>query len=150
MIRFWYTFRIPSPPLYMTSRARAILGWIPTILVAAFNTFAGISKFMTFPAGSDADIFSTNVGMKPIIHQLGVLELAIVVLFVVPRTSTVGFILMVGYMGGVLAANLTHGYTGFGDTIGIYITFAFLIWSAYFRNPELLSRLLKRQVPDKI
>ena len=76
---------------------------------------------------------------------LGILELFIVLLFVVPRTSTVGFVLMVGYMGGALATNLTHGFSNM-DAIPIYVSFLLLAVSAWFRNPELVSRLLKRPV----
>lgn len=75
----------------MQTRAGLIIGWICALLVAAFNLFAAIMKFVPVTPGSPGDIFATEVGMKGLEYQLGVLELIIVVLFVIPRTSTVGF-----------------------------------------------------------
>lgn len=48
-------------------------------------------------------------------------------------------------IGGALATNLTHGFSNM-EALPIYITFLLLMISAYFRNPELLSRLLKKPV----
>ena len=50
-----------------------------------------------------------------------------------------GFVLMVGYLGGVLATLLTHGQ----DPTMIYVAFVLLTISGYFRNPELLGRVKK-------
>ena len=81
-----------------------------------------------------------SMGMTPnFVYTLGVMELVIAVLFLIPRTSTVGFVLMVGYFGGVLATLLTHGQ----DATFIYIVLALLTVSGYFRNPELLQRIRK-------
>ena len=133
----------------MRKRVGLIIGWICALLVAMFNLFAAVTKFMTFAPGSPADQFAEKVGMKGLEHPLGVLELIIVALFLFPRTSTVGFVLMIGYMGGVLATILTHGF-GTMDVIPIYISFGLLMISAYFRNPELLSRLLKKPLTDRM
>lgn len=128
----------------MKLRPLPIIGWISTILVAAFNMFAGVMKFVPVAPGSDAEIMGTKLGVMGIEHALGVLELIIVALFLIPRTSTVGFVLMIGYMGGALATNLTHGFSNM-EAMPIYITFILLTVSAYVRNPELLSRLLGRK-----
>ncbi len=131
----------------MKTRIGPIVGWICAILVAAFNTFAGIMKFMPVTPGSDADVMMAKLGMTPsMMAPFGVLELAIVILFLVPRTSTVGFVLMIGYLGGALATNLTHGFTNM-EALPIYILFVLLMISAWFRNPELVARLLKRPMP---
>lgn len=125
----------------MFSRSGTIIGWICTLLVAAFNTFAAVMKlFVPIEPGSAAEIMGQRLGTIGLERGLGVLELIIVVLYVWPRTSTVGFVLLVGYMGGSLATNLTHGFTHM-EALPIYITFAVMTLGAYFRNPELLTRL---------
>lgn len=116
--------------------------WVSTLLIAALHAFAGIMKFMpvTDPA---QQAMMASMGMTPNLdHALGVLELTILVLFLIPRTSTVGFVLMVGYMGGVLATMLTHGL----DASFIYVIFAVLTLSGYLRNPELSARLLGKKI----
>ena len=128
----------------MTSRLTSIIGWISIFLVAAFNIFAGIMKFMPVAPGSESEAMMAKLGITSTLdHALGVLELSIVVLFLIPRTSTVGFILLVGYMGGALATNLTHGLTNM-DALPIYITFFFMIVIGWIRHPELTSRLRGR------
>lgn len=130
----------------MQCRFSSIFGWICTILVAAFNIFAGIMKFMPVAPGSESEAMMQKLGISVTLdHALGILELAIVVLFLVPRTSTVGFVLLTSYMGGALATNLTHGLTNM-DALPIYITFLCLMISASVRNPELLSRLKKGSI----
>ena len=116
----------------------SITGWTCAILVSALNLFAGIMKFVPVETGSPQDLMMQQMGMTGgLIHVLGVIEIASVILFLIPRTSTVGFVLMVGYMGGVLATLLTHAQ----DATMIYVALALLTVSAYFRNPELLGRL---------
>lgn len=122
-------------------KAGSIIGWTCTILVAAFNLFAAIMKFVPQAPGSDGAVMMEKLGLTlQMEHALGILEFIIIALFVIPRTSTVGFVLMIGYMGGALATNLTHGFTNM-EALPIYITFVLLTLSAYFRNPELLSRI---------
>lgn len=125
----------------MQLRVSSIIGWVCVLLVAAFNTFAGVMKLLPIEPDPAAVEMMAKLGLTTnMMVPLGVLELAIVVLYVVPRTSTVGFVLMVGYLGGSLATNLTHGFTHM-EALPIYILFALLTLGAWFRNPELTARL---------
>lgn len=124
----------------MQSRVGTIIGWTCAILVAAFSLFAAVMKFVPVVPGSPADEIGTRLGTHGFEYPLGVLEIIIIVLFLIPRTMTVGFVLMIGYMGGALATNLTHGFTH-AEALPIYILFVLLAISAWFRNPELTARL---------
>lgn len=126
----------------------SIIGWTSALLVAALNIFAAVMKFMPVEPGSPAEEMGQRIGTVGLEHPLGVLEFIIVALFLIPRTSTIGFVLMVGYMAGALATNLTHGFTHM-EALSIYISFVLLTISAYARNPELLSRLLKKPYMPK-
>ncbi len=121
-----------------------ILGWICALLVSALQLFGAVMKFMPVVPGSEAEAMNAAMGMTPeITLWLAVLEIVTVVLFLIPRTSTVGFVLMVGYFGGVWATLITHGMAADGTPMALII-FLLLTVSAYFRNPELLSRLKGR------
>lgn len=132
----------------MKRRSASIIGWTTAGIVAAFNLFAAVMKFVPVPAGSEQEAFMTKLGVTGLEHPLGVLEFLIIALFLIPRTSTVGFVLMVGYMGGALATNLTHGF-GTADVVPIYVSFVLLMISAWYRNPELVARLRKQPVPSR-
>jgi len=125
-------------------RARSIIGWLTAILVALFLAMSAVGKFMpeTIPGFEEN---ARQLGIWEIRTQLGILSLLIVILFLIPRTSTIGFILMVGYLAGALATVLTHGR--YMDAIPLLIGLLIASISAYFRNPELGSRLFKKPFP---
>lgn len=120
----------------------SIIGWISTLLIGALTVFTGMMKFMPVPAGSPQEAMMQSMHITTTVaYTLGIVELVSAILFFVPRTSAIGFILLVGYYGGVLATLLTHGQ----DPMVGYIALLLLTISAACRNPELLSRL-KRKV----
>jgi hypothetical protein len=124
----------------MKLRLLPIVAWTCAILVSAFQLFAAVMKFMPIEPGSQAAAMNQSLGMTPdIAHALGILEIAIIILFLIPRTATIGFVLMVGYFGGVYATMITHGMGGDGTPM-IVIVFALLMISAAVRSPELLTR----------
>ena len=129
----------------MSTRLSSIIGWIATALVAFMNIMAAVFKFLPIPPGSQQEIMGQQLGMLNLEYQLGVLEVLVIILFLIPRTSTVGFVLMTGYLGGALATNLTHGMP-FSATMPLYISFLFLAISGWFRNPELTARLRGKKI----
>ncbi len=132
---------MPSRPV------RILLGWIPAILVTAFLIGpSGLPKFF-IADGTELSSFMRALGAWEIRHALGVLEIAVAVLFLIPRTATVGFILVIGFLGGALATNLTHPEVT--ETIPAVPIILMLLaaLSAAVRTPELLTRVNGRPVP---
>lgn len=127
----------------MKFRPGLAIGWTAAILVAAFQTFGAVTKFIPVAPGSVTEAMRAGLGLTPeIAFWLGIVEIVTVIFFLWPRGSTVGFILMVGYFSGVYATMLTHGLGNIGAP-GMSIVFLLLIVSAWFRNPELLHRLTR-------
>ena len=50
----------------------------------------------------------TKVGVAPFITALGVAELAFAALYLFPKTSKVGFLLLICYFSGAMATDLSH------------------------------------------
>ena len=68
---------------------------------------------------------------------LGVLELVFVILYLIPRTSVFGAILLTGYLGGAIAAQVRIGAPLF-STILFPIYVALFLWGGlYFRDPRV-------------
>ena len=132
----------------MKSRLSSVIAWICIGLVSAFNLFAAVMKFVPVEPGSKEAQLMEKLGVVGMERPLGVLEFIIIALYLIPRTSTVGTVVMIGYLSGALATNLTHGF-GQSDVLPIYILFVLIMIGAWFRNPELVSRLLKRPYPSK-
>jgi DoxX-like family len=70
---------------------------------------------------------------EALIVPLGILELACTVVYLVPRTSILGAILLTGYLGGATVTNLR-----IGDSFLIPVLMGVLLWGALFlRDPRV-------------
>ncbi len=128
----------------MKVRVGSVIGWICTVLVSALTIMSAIFEFMpmTDPVMID---YATRLGVLDIAIPLGIAKLIIVALYIIPRTSTVGFVLMVGYFGGALATNITHQFP-VQDYAPLFVVFVLMMIDAAFRKPELLARLMGKPV----
>lgn len=79
---------------------------------------------------------------------IAVIELGCVALYVVPRTSLLGAVLMTGLLGGAIATNLRVGMPMFSHTLfGVYL--GLVMWGGlWLRDPALRERFpLRRNTP---
>ncbi len=92
----------------MTSKISNIIGWILTSLVGLFMIGAsGIPKFIDWPGKTAMmDHLGLPLGLVP---QIGVIEILVTVLYLIPRTSFIGAILLTGYLGGAIMTHLRIG-----------------------------------------
>lgn len=128
----------------MATRMSSIVSWICVGLVAALTLFSAVMEFV--PVTDPAMLaYVERLGVGEIAYQLGIAKIVLAILYVLPRTSTVGFVLMVGYYGGALATNITHGFvlSEYGMILGVFVLMTI---AAAIRNPELLTRLKGKPV----
>lgn len=119
----------------MSKKLYNILYWVFTALVAL--VFAG-SAFGKLSGQAEAVQKAAEFGIaKTTYFYLGVIELIALILFILPRTSLLGFLLLSAYMGGAIATHLQHG-----ESLMAPVIVASILWLvAAFRLPELRSRL---------
>jgi DoxX-like protein len=68
-----------------------------------------------------------------LVTGLGILELSCTIIYLIPRTSVLGAILVTGYLGGAI---LTH--LRVGEPFIVQFAFGVLIWGGlYLRDPRL-------------
>jgi DoxX-like family len=80
--------------------------------------------------------------------ELGVIELACVAVYVIPRTSILGAILLTGYLGGAVATHL-RVFDPFFDTI-FPILIGALVWGGiYLRDPRLRALVHFKSTSNK-
>ncbi len=123
----------------MKFRLGSSIGWTCSTLVAALTLFSAAMEFVPLTDPTMID-FATRLGVLDIAVPLGITKIILALLYLIPRTSTVGFVLMIGYYGGALATNITHGFA-VPDYAPILVVFVLMTIAAYVRNPELLSRI---------
>ncbi len=91
----------------MSSKLMRIIGWVVTGLITAMLLMSGVTKFLDFP-GKDEAMAKVGIPVS-LLPILGVLEICITLLYVIPRTSFLGVILITGYLGGAIMTHLRIG-----------------------------------------
>jgi hypothetical protein len=72
---------------------------------------------------------------------LGIIELVCIVLYVIPRTSILGAIILTGYLGGAIAIQLPTGNSFFGEVLfPVYV--AVMLWGGIYLRDERLRSLV--------
>jgi len=113
------------------SKAARITGWVMTILPSLLFAFSGIMKMLRPPGLAES---FTHLQIPPDwAVKLGALELACLVVYLIPRTAVVGAILLTGYLGGAMLTHLRIGEQAF-----THVIFGVIIWGGlWLRDPRL-------------
>jgi|SRR6185369_5412880 len=112
-------------------------GWIMTALLVLFMLGASVApKFMGAQAAVDS---LTAIGWPTgSLVWIGVMELALTILYAFPRTGPLGAVLMTGLLGGTIASHLRAGsplasHTLFGVYLGVFLWVALYLRDPLFR-----------------
>src|SRR5712664_3808410 len=111
-------------------------GRIISAVIVLFILFDGGVKVMRLPSAAEATVrLGYPAGLLP---ALGITELTCVVLYVFPRTSILGAILLTGYLGGATATQvrLEDPWFFFPVVIGV------LVWGGLVLREEWLHALI--------
>jgi hypothetical protein len=112
-----------------------IAGWIISGLMVAFNLFDAFSKFAQPKPVADA--FARTGWPLHLSSTLGAILLLCTVLYIIPRTSLLGAVLLTGYLGGAVATNLRLENPLFTNTL-FPVYFGILVWTGLLlRDPRL-------------
>jgi hypothetical protein len=120
------------------SKRRLWTGRIISAVVVLFLLFDSITKVMKVRAVIEA---SAQLGY-PVnaIVTIGIILLVCTVFYIIPQTAVLGAILLTGYLGGAVAANLRIGSSMFNTLFPI--VFAALAWTGIFLRESRLSALI--------
>jgi hypothetical protein len=124
---------------------RRIAGIVCTGVAALFLAFDTILKVLRLDPAVDG---TTSLGYSAdSVVWIGIIELACLVFYLVPRTAVLGALLMTGYLGGAVATHVRVSNPLFTHTLfPVYV--ALLLWGGlYLREPRLraLARLSRER-----
>jgi hypothetical protein len=120
-------------------RGQVSLGRIVSTLAVLFLLFDAVLH-LTKPAAVITAFAQLGYPLDLAVG-IGILELACVVVYVIPRTAVLGGILLTGYLGGAVATQLRVGHSFFETVFPIII--GILVWGGLFlRNDRLRAVIL--------
>jgi hypothetical protein len=120
-----------QPPI---SRSRLWAGYILTGLPALFLLFDGVMKLVKPAAVVEATV---KLGYpESSIFGIGIALLVSTVLYIIPRTSVLGAILLTGYLGGAVATHVRVEQPVFNIVFPVF--FGAMLWGGlWFRDARL-------------
>ena len=117
------------------SKGRTLSGWIITGLVGAFMLFDAIGKFIKPAAVVEA--FARTGWPIQLSTTIGTILLICTLIYLLPKASVLGAILLTGYLGGAVATNLRLQNPLFSHTL-FPVYFGILVWvGLWLREPSL-------------
>ena len=104
--------------------AKKITGWVLSILIAAMMiAVSAPGKFMDFE-GKEEMFAKMGWGVE-VMKTIGVIEIAVAILYLIPRTAFVGAVLVTAYLGGAIATHVR-----INDQFIMPVIMGVLVWIA--------------------
>jgi hypothetical protein len=124
----------------MTTALKQNIVWLLTGLVGVLFLYSSLTKILGDPKTLQIGL---NFGLNNTTFKIiGTIELLSIILFLVPRTSLLGTMLLIAYMGGAIASHLEHQ-----ESIWSAVFIQSFIWlTAFVKFPEVRNRILRREV----
>jgi hypothetical protein len=128
------TIQTAAVPNWMLWTGRVI-----SALAVLFLLFDSVIKLMKI--GPVVESFAQLGYPVSIVRGIGILALVCIVVYVIPRTSILGAILLTGYLGGAIATHVRIGSPLFTHTFfPIYV--GLLIWLGLYLRDNRLRALV--------
>ena len=121
-------------------RAARITGHVLTVLLTLFLLFDSVTKLMQLPPVVEATV---QMGFPAAtVPMIGGVLLVCLALYLVPRTSVLGAVLLTGYLGGAVCAQLRIEAPLFSTTLfPIYV--GVVVWGALYVRSAALRTLVR-------
>jgi hypothetical protein len=113
-------------------------GRIISAFAVLFLIFDSIIKVLNLAPAVEA---TTQLGYPAsLVIGIGILELACLAVYVIPRTAALGAILLTGYLGGAIATQMRAGSPLFQVIFPLIV--GALVWGGLFLREERLRALI--------
>jgi hypothetical protein len=118
----------------MNSKTARIVGWVLSVLLSAVLILgSAMGKFVDWE--EKAERFKEIGYSIELMTKIGVVEVILAIVFLIPRTAFLGALLLTAYLGGATATHVRVG-----QPFWTPIIFAAIMWIAYgLRRPDVFS-----------
>ena len=131
---------LSAPSVSLSSRTR----WVGRVLTGVAVLFLVFDMTIKFAGAKEAVDGTVQAGFQPYhLPILGALQLACLVVYLVPRTAPLGAVLWTGYLGGAIATQLRLGAPLFTHVLfPVYV--AALLWAGLYLRDARVRALARR------
>jgi len=122
-----------------SAKKRSIAGYALTAFVALFLTFDTVLKVLQLAPAVQG---TTELGYPAsTVLTIGLIEFVCLALYLIPRTSVLGALVLTGYLGGAIATHVRIGSPLPTHTLfPIYV--ALMVWGGLYLRESRLRELL--------
>jgi hypothetical protein len=113
------------------------IGWVLGALPALLLILSGLFKVSGAGAEEAVREVSRLGWTPPLMGTIGVLEILVAVIYLIPQTSVLGAILTTGYMGGAIATHVR-----ISDPFYIQILIGVLFWVGLWLRDARIRELI--------
>lgn len=121
-------------------KIQTIVGWVASVLLAAFMFLTAFGKFFATPTDDMGKQF-IKIGIYDNRFLFGGMEIVIAILMLIPRTSALGVLGAIGYWGGAMAVEMSFKTPPFAPMVALML----VTLVAFLRTPELFERALGKR-----
>lgn len=116
--------------------------WVGRVTAAVVVLFLGFDTVLKVCLLGPAVEGSAKLGFSvETVMIIGLIELALIALYLVPRTAVIGAVLWTGYLGGAIATHVRMGDPLFSHTLfPIYV--AIMLWLPLFLRDKRVRALV--------
>ena len=115
----------------MNEKTRKIVGWVISGLLGALLLFSAFGKL----SGNMTEDMTSWGFTEGHVVAIGIVEVICLVLFLIPKTSSLGTLLLASYMGGAIATHMQQGDSFIFQAVVNGVVYV----AGFIRNPGLLS-----------
>jgi hypothetical protein len=131
-----------DPQTPTTANGLIWTGRVLSAVAALFLLFGGVMDLLK-PA-SVVEAIKQFGYPENVIVPLGIAVIACTLIYLIPRTSVLGAILLSGYLGGAVATHVRAGQ-GWGEIL-FPVVFAAIVWGGlWLREPRLRGLIISRR-----
>lgn len=120
----------------LVSVGRIRTGYIVSALTVLFLLFDGVIKLLNIPEA--LEMFAGLGYPASLAPVIGILQLACLAVYVIPRTSVLGAVLLTGFLGGAAATKVRLEDPWFLFAVGMGV----LVWWGLFLREDRLRTLV--------
>ena len=130
---------VPGEAVLRSARTSAKIGLVCSGLAVLFLTFDTVLKVLRLGPAVEGTI---SLGYPAnSVQWIGIVELVCLVLYVVPRTSVLGGLMLTGYLGGAVATHVRISSPLFTHVLfPVYV--ALLLWGGLYLREKRLQDLV--------